>query len=862
MTTNSSSPSPGGAWQRSKHTNQNDENHESTPLLVAEAEDRHYDDTREGSYHSRTADDRPHNGDEFPAKSNGPRRWPSLVALIILTLTLLAILGVGFAAPAAVEEYAKEALAFKPTDLSILNFTTEGVEARIQGDFVLDASRVQKKPVRDLGRFGTWIAKKVESKESTAEVYLPEYNSILLGKAVIPPVVVDIRNGHVTHIDLPVRLTPGKLKDIRYLASQWLEGKLGDLRIVGNAEVPLRSGIFNLGTQKLSQTLLFKSKDIPAIPQYNISRLNFHEVRLPQVGKAMAADASVEVKNDYPLSFNVPPLGFDILIPNCAPDQPYILLANATTKSIDIFANEDVRVDVEGTVRQLPEVLTTVCPDSASSPLDQILGRYISGVESTIYVRGTSHPLPDTPPWVSDLIGSIVVPLPFRGHSFDGLIREFSLDKVHLGLPDPFAEPNTPESQPRISAVVTATASLPQEMNFDIDISKVRADAEVYYKGRKLGDLDLRKWQKANATRIESSGDDRPGLNVQSVVKDAPLEVTDDEVFTEVVQALLFGGKSIILDVKAKVDIETETILGKFIVRDIPAEGKVPIKPLSHPGVAGFSPKVGSLKILETTRETLSFEALVNITNPTNYSANVPYVNIHLMSNGSYLGYAISENVKVVPGANDNILMHATWDPVKPSHIGQLDAGRELLSQYISGYNTSLTLRTHNGTIPTLPRLGKALSVFKIDIPTPHLETPKNPNHPDDDEDDRDEKAPRFLDDATFHLFTSTATFTLLSPLPHSTITITDIDATAFYNHTEPVGQILYDLPFAVPPGASRSPKLPVDWSPNSVGYEAIKQALGGSLKLDAVAEVGISIGNWRQNVWFRGGGIGAKVRI
>ena len=112
------------------------------------------------------------------------------------------------------------------------------------------------------------------------------------------------------------------------------------------------------------------------------------------------------------------------------------------------------------------------------------------------------------------------------------------------------------------------------------------------------------------------------------------------------------------------------------------------------------------------------------------------------------------------------------------------------------------------------------------------------------------------------HLFTSTAVFTLLSPLATSTLYITSIDATAFYNHTEPVGKIVYDLPFAVPPGATQTPRLPVDWSPGSVGYDAVKKAVGGNLKLDAFAHVGIRLGEFEEVVWFQGGGIGAKIRI
>ena len=106
----------------------------------------------------------------------------------------------------------------------------------------------------------------------------------------------------------------------------------------------------------------------------------------------------------------------------------------------------------------------------------------------------------------------------------------------------------------------------------------------------------------------------------------------------------------------------------------------------------------------------------------------------------------------------------------------------------------------------------------------------------------------------------SKATFTLLSPLPRSTIYITRIDATALYNHTEPIGKIIYDLPFAVYPGATTSPLLPVYWSLGSVGYEAVRQALGGTLKLDAEAVVGVGIGEWEEEIWYKGRGIGAHV--
>ena len=301
-------------------------------------------------------------------------------------------------------------------------------------------------------------------------------------------------------------------------------------------------------------------------------------MHLPESQQGMAVDVSLTLMNEYPVTFTVPRLAFDIMVRNCLPEEPHLLLANATTDKILVRPKEEVDVTVRGVIRKIPETLTTVCPNTNTSPLDLLLGDYIQGMDTTIYVKGASSSPPDTPSWVTDLLESVVIPLPFPGHSFDNLMRDFSLADVHLGLPDPFADPSTPEAQPKISATVKALVNLPKEMDFPIAVSRVRADADVFYHNKKLGILDLRKWQEANSSRVDADGEKPRGLAVESVVNEAPLEISDDDVFAEIVQALVFGGQNIVLGIKAKVDVETRTALGQFIVRQIPAAGKVPVK--------------------------------------------------------------------------------------------------------------------------------------------------------------------------------------------------------------------------------------------------------------------------------------------
>ena len=235
---------------------------ESTPLLSRQDEDRpsYNQDDANGAATSPAALSLRSLQGGFDGKGKGQRRWATIIALSLLSLLVLAILGLGFAAPAVVEEYAKEALVVEPTNLSIDSFTAKGVRARIQANVVLDASRVHKKSVRDLGRAGTWIAKEVESGESYVKVYLPEYGNVLLGKAKVPPIKMNIRNGHVNYIDFLSDLEPGDVDGIRGIANDWLEGRLGTLRVKGVADVGLKSGIFSLGTQSISESLVFEGQ--------------------------------------------------------------------------------------------------------------------------------------------------------------------------------------------------------------------------------------------------------------------------------------------------------------------------------------------------------------------------------------------------------------------------------------------------------------------------------------------------------------------------------------------------------------------------------------------------------------------------
>ncbi|KAG6008217.1 hypothetical protein E4U21_004816 [Claviceps maximensis] len=577
------------------------------------------------------------------------------------------------------------------------------------------------------------------------------------------------------------------------------------------------------------------------MPEYTVENLVFRDVPFGDGGQmGIGANVSITTYNEFPIGLTVPPLGFEVLVPNCDSSQPSIKVASAFSNAINVHPKSNVTVEAQGTIRELPTSLVKACPSSKLSPLDHFMKRYLNGEDAEVFVRGRAPKTSDLPGWIGDLLESVTVPIQFSGQSLDNFLRNFTLEGVDFKLPSPFADPSDPKGKPRVSGTIRILAAIPADLNIDISVNSLRANGDLFYRSKKFGELNVKKWQKATSTIIRQS-DDEDLLSVTSRIDNAPIDILDGDTFSNIMQELLFGDDDIILDVKSNVDVKVATVLGDLVIRQVHAAGKVPVKHVPRDTVAGLDPQVGELRIVNTSSTGVHIRAMVNMTNTTPYTASIPFINIHILKDTYLIGEAITRNLHFTHGPNHNMMIEATWDPSSFGGPKAHQVARRLLSEYLSGKNTTLTLRAHRGSIPPLPVLGQALSKINMTVSTPRLRLPDEDGDGDgdggDDDNDRDGRR-GLIHDATFHILSSTASFTLASPMSHDTVHVEYINATAFYNHTEPVGQITHDKPIAVPPGLSQTPRLPVQWSASHVGLDKLRDALGGTLKLDAVAEV------------------------
>ena len=555
---------------------------EQTPLLLSSHDDEpvdqsqpHHECSASASLLQSLSRTNSHSNSGKPP----PRRWPSLLALITLCIVAILIIVFAFLAPGVVEQYASQAVRFEPSSLSIVDFTPTGVRARVRGDFSVDARRVSAGAgVKTMGRLGTWVARQVETGETEVQVRLPQYDDAVAGTAKVPGVRVNLRDRSTTSVDFVGEAVPGEAEAWRRVAEDWVNGTLERLVVAGTVETPVKSGILNLGVQTVKKEMVLRDLRGKGLPQYEIDKMDFYD--RGRNASSVGADVTLRLKNEYPVDFTVPSLAFQILLEGCEKKDPSILVADALTERLHVPPRQDLHVDVRGVVHHLPDLLTQSCSDSHKSPLDVFVGKYLDGKENTVFVRGSASASHETPEWLVQFMRDIIVPLPLPGRaSGPGLVRNFSLEDTHFHLPNPFAAPNTPASHPQISGTVRALIALPEEIHFNLSARRVRADADVYYRGDKLGQLDLKRWQKANSSRIDAiQPDGAPGLIVQSIVDKAPLKITDEGVFGDFVRAMMLGERGVQMDVRAAVDVEMRTALGEFQVHGIPAEGSVPVQ--------------------------------------------------------------------------------------------------------------------------------------------------------------------------------------------------------------------------------------------------------------------------------------------
>jgi hypothetical protein len=99
-----------------------------------------------------------------------------------------------------------------------------------------------------------------------------------------------------------------------------------------------------------------------------------------------------------------------------------------------------------------------------------------------------------------------------------------------------------------------------------------------------------------------------------------------------------------------------------------------------------LNPRVVSLRLGDTTESSMLVYTQMNFTNPTEYSATIPFVDLLILYNDTAVAHATAQNISVMPGNNSNVPITLFWCPLDADGEDGVEAGRALLSSYVSGW--------------------------------------------------------------------------------------------------------------------------------------------------------------------------------
>lgn len=110
-----------------------------------------------------------------------------------------------------------------------------------------------------------------------------------------------------------------------------------------------------------------------------------------------------------------------------------------------------------------------------------------------------------------------------------------------------------------------------------------------------------------------------------------------------------------------------------------------PVLAPNHSGFTDLKPKIEPVRISQTTKTSVKVLTKINFTNPTDYSAHIPFVKLRLAHNDTDVAHVVGRNMSISSGVNSTVEIEGLWDPTNGSGEEGVIAGRDLLSRYVSG---------------------------------------------------------------------------------------------------------------------------------------------------------------------------------
>ncbi|CAO3564214.1 unnamed protein product [Mortierella alpina] len=577
----------------------------------------------------------------------------------------------------------------------------------------------------------------------------------------------------------------------------------------------------------------------------------------PRGGIAMSAVARIDNPSKV-VSLKMGPISFGIFLPSKTdPDADQYQIAEVKCTDLNLAAGQSNEIMLSGRLFHLDDWTQDSGKgaffDSKSKKqlmLGELLSRFIRGDDSDIRVRALSSD-PEVPSWLSEAFKGVALKMAFPGSPTKDFIESLDMNQLHFGFSDA-------KDSALLNGHLASVLQLPPNITFPIKLLKMKPAAWLRSPaGLNITSLEILDFLPTRSRQVGTR------LEVEVDLEQTRLVVAEDSL-PEFYRFLntSFTQEWIDLGIIGEATALVECGLGTFELGPIPFD--VISRQRGLGGLMTVPPVLEKLDVVDSTKHSLTVKATLTLFNPSSISATLGDLSFPWSNLGHVIGMASVSNVHLQPG-NNTIECIGMMDPATDCALKHdplcnpelaINASREFISKYISGDNsTTISVLGYAGTTH-IPLLKPMMSSFAI---TSHL--------PQIDQD--------FLISATMYIFSSKLELELQNPLD-TVITVLYINGTASFKG-EKLGRILVDFehdftspkPILIPAnnhqqkdsGYCKTPKLPVVFDLLSVGYEALRRALGGSLEVDVVCHIKAKVGLMEMWVDFVKDGVQAEVR-
>lgn len=517
----------------------------------------------------------------------------SLIALIVVLFFLF--LASALVLPKRAQSYVEETLQVEVASISVINISDKGATLQVSGDIFLNETGTEHRAFdRRLTHAILAILGPIETSESTAELALNAKDLTTIAIADLGALKISLAKEEKSRFNLSVAVNITDAKSIGRFAAEVLQGEVNTVPLLVTVNTILHRwiSIRKSVAQRFKYTLF---NTTGSLPEFNITTLAVQDSQ----DSGIVGQVALETEFRTLVNVQVPSVNVQVSIEGCKGE----LIPVATGKNLPFNlrnSNSKIAVNAVGECRELPAEAFEKCPDtSGQSPIDRITQRYLAGNTTTVFISGPT--VLENQSWIQKLLTQVTVPIDLPGSGTDQLARDIELLDVKFNLPSFLGG----GGKPKISGKVRGVIDVPTDINVDVKIDSVHVLADLLYKKRKFATIESPGWSPAvSKFRAEKE------LQVEVVLRDAPVTITNQDIFSSVVSELLGG--NVLVDVLGTGDVKVTTALGNLEAHELPIEAR-DIEIGGFGFLGDLRPEIKELGVLRTDRKSMELVAVAEV---------------------------------------------------------------------------------------------------------------------------------------------------------------------------------------------------------------------------------------------------------